>query len=88
LEDIVRHVAEADLAYLGALGWKAQVAAAGADRLAQIRKEILEGLDRAAAGELPKRGPRGGLRWSPHYFVRRVAWHTLDHAWEIEDRIV
>jgi hypothetical protein len=24
--------------------------------------------------------------WSPRYFVRRSAWHALDHAWEIEDR--
>jgi hypothetical protein len=23
----------------------------------------------------------------PRYFVRRAAWHILDHAWEIEDRI-
>ena len=28
----------------------------------------------------------GGKRWVPRYFVRRVAWHVLDHAWEIEDR--
>jgi hypothetical protein len=26
--------------------------------------------------------------WPPRYFVRRVAWHVLDHAWEIEDRIL
>ena len=31
-------------------------------------------------------GPRGGKRWSARYFVRRAAWHVLDHAWEIEDR--
>ncbi|CAN5828742.1 hypothetical protein BH20CHL8_BH20CHL8_11020 [soil metagenome] len=24
--------------------------------------------------------------WTPRYFVRRAAWHVLDHAWEIEDR--
>jgi hypothetical protein len=24
--------------------------------------------------------------WTPRYFVRRAAWHALDHAWEIEDR--
>lgn len=24
--------------------------------------------------------------WPPRYFVRRSAWHVLDHAWEIEDR--
>ena len=38
------------------------------------------------AGELPSRGPRGGVIWPPRYFVRRVAWHLLDHLWEIEDR--
>ncbi len=21
------------------------------------------------------------------YFVRRTAWHVLDHLWEIEDRL-
>ena len=26
--------------------------------------------------------------WSrTRYFARRVAWHVVDHAWEIEDRI-
>jgi len=39
-------------------------------------------------GEIPHQGPRGGALWTPRYFVRRVAWHTVDHLWEIEDRIV
>ncbi len=26
--------------------------------------------------------------WTARSFVRRVAWHTLDHTWEIEDRIL
>jgi hypothetical protein len=25
--------------------------------------------------------------WAPRYAVRRIAWHVLDHAWEIEDKI-
>jgi hypothetical protein len=25
-------------------------------------------------------------RWTPAYAARRIAWHALDHAWEIEDR--
>ncbi len=25
-------------------------------------------------------------RWPPRYAARRIAWHVLDHAWEIEDR--
>lgn len=24
--------------------------------------------------------------WPPRYAARRIAWHVLDHAWEIEDR--
>lgn len=24
--------------------------------------------------------------WPVRYFVRRLAWHALDHAWEMEDR--
>lgn len=26
-------------------------------------------------------------RWPTRYAVRRVVWHVLDHAWEVEDRI-
>ena len=27
--------------------------------------------------------PKG---WPPRYAARRIAWHVLDHAWEVEDR--
>ncbi|MGE0134870.1 MAG: hypothetical protein AB7L91_13860 [Dehalococcoidia bacterium] len=27
-----------------------------------------------------------GSGWPPRYAARRIAWHVLDHAWEIEDR--
>ena len=47
---------------------------------------MLEGLEQALAEGIPEKGPRGGARWSARYFVRRAAWHVLDHAWEIEDR--
>jgi hypothetical protein len=89
LGGIVDHVIGADRGYLGALGWKQTWAeGANAERaLAETRKAILSGLASSAAGEIPRRGPRGGTRWSPRYFVRRVAWHALDHAWEIEDRV-
>lgn len=50
------------------------------------RDAVLEGLDRAAAGDIPETGPRGGSIWTPRRFLRRAAWHVLDHAWEIEDR--
>jgi hypothetical protein len=54
----------------------------------ESRRHILDELSAAARGELPTEGPRGGKRWSPVYFVRRLAWHELDHAWEIEDRVI
>jgi hypothetical protein len=31
-------------------------------------------------------GAPGGA-WPARYVIRRSAWHVLDHAWEIEDRI-
>ncbi len=88
LAAVLDHVREADAAYLGRLGWTFDSAKTGRARsvLDVVRKEILEALAFAVAHEFPERGPRGGIRWKPRYFVRRVAWHLLDHAWEIEDR--
>ena len=31
--------------------------------------------------------PKSDGRWPVAYAIRRTAWHALDHAWEIEDRI-
>jgi hypothetical protein len=87
LDKIVQHVLDAEGGYLSALGWKHRSTERDRTaRLAAIREAILEGLAASARGEIPRRGPRGGLRWSARYFVRREAWHALDHAWEIEDR--
>ena len=30
--------------------------------------------------------PLAGRKWTTRYAARRIAWHALDHAWEIEDR--
>jgi hypothetical protein len=88
LQKMVDHVVGADEAYLSGLGWTFKGTSGGdaSDRLLRLREAMLEGLGVAAHGGIPAGGPRGGKRWSPRYFVRRVAWHMLDHAWEIEDR--
>lgn len=90
LDKIIQHVIDADAAYLRRLGQKNSKGTddAMADQLNAVRQATLDALIAAAHGEIPARGPRGGLRWPPRYFVRRVAWHTLDHAWEIEDRVI
>lgn len=33
------------------------------------------------------RKPVPGAKWPVPYAIRRIAWHALDHAWEMEDRI-
>ncbi len=88
LEKIVEHIRDVDNAYLSALGGKIKLdkGLAASEAIAQIREAILTTLAASVRGEIPTHGPRGGARWTPRYFVRRLAWHELDHAWEIEDR--
>jgi hypothetical protein len=89
LEAILDHVTGAQRAYLRRLGWKFKLneRADPQDEIARLRAAVLEGLAASAHGELPAKGPRGGIRWPARYFARRSAWHILDHAWEVEDRV-
>ena len=90
LKGIVLHVLGSDASYLARLGWKLKSGDENdlSQELCHTRQAILNALGSAARGEVSAHGPRGGVRWTPRYFVRCVAWHVLDHAWEIEDRIV
>jgi hypothetical protein len=88
LDAIVGHVVGAEASYLRMIEgtpprFDEDEAAAARD---DERSAVIEGLERALTDGIPERGPRGGARWSAPYFVRRAAWHVLDHAWEIEDR--
>ena len=89
-DKIITHVVEADLAYLARINRKHKVEknVSASEQLNSVRKATLDALQRAAVEGLPEHGPRGGKIWPARYFVRRAAWHILDHAWEIEDRIV
>lgn len=87
LAKMLDHVREAEKAYISALGWKDPQVETTAKDLADVLKHAISGMQASVAGEIPAVGPRGGRRWSARYFVRRAAWHVLDHAWEIEDRI-
>jgi hypothetical protein len=91
LDRILDHVLGADSAYLSKIGWKQRMKPSGewSERVSQVRQAILDVLKIAdRSGVLPLPEPSEGTRWSPRTFVRRVAWHALDHAWEIEDRMV
>ena len=88
LPKIVRHVLEADGAYLGRLGERAP-GSKGTDvavQMAETRDAIVAALGARARGEAPPPSRRTSPLWPVRYAVRRSAWHALDHAWEIEDR--
>jgi len=76
---IVRHVTDAEAAYAAVMGRKHTAEDPAA--LAAMRADLLEILRQPSDGS-----PIAGRRWPPRYAARRIAWHVLDHAWEIEDR--
>jgi hypothetical protein len=79
---INRHVIEAEGAYARNMGLRPPEADP-ADRAAveAVRAAMLEAL------RTPSNGSPLGRRWTTRYAAHRIAWHALDHAWEIEDRI-
>jgi hypothetical protein len=90
LEKIVQHVAMAEKGYLRRLGSPPLRIDDGnlPQQIAEIRTGVLHAIQATAAGQLPIEGPQRLKLWPLRYFFRRVTWHVVDHAWEIEDRIV
>ena len=81
-DKMLAHVLGAEAAYARQVGVKLPPPEVG-DRKAikALRDELAEALGGASDGSRPT--PKG---WPPRYAVRRIAWHVLDHAWEMQDR--
>jgi hypothetical protein len=81
-DKMVGHVIESDWYYAREIGLKLKQPKLD-DRPAveALRAEILAILRKPSDGS-----PLAGRRWPARYAARRIAWHALDHAWEIEDR--
>lgn len=79
---IIDHVFGAEQAYAANIGIKLKAFSTD-DRpaLDALRAEMLAVLGQASDGS-----PIAGRRWTARYAAHRIAWHALDHAWEIEDR--
>jgi hypothetical protein len=79
---MIGHVIESDWFYAREMGIR-EKQPQPTDRAAveTIRAAIVDILDRPSDGS-----PLAGRTWPPRYAARRIAWHALDHAWEMEDR--
>ena len=71
-DKIVEHVAGAEDMYARKIGIRVSDGAK--------RRSLLSEAIRSGAAEIPEKG------WPVRYAARRIAWHVIDHAWEIEDR--
>ena len=81
-DKVVGHVLEAEHAYAREMGLKLPAPdAADPATVDGLRAAITAVLREPSDGS-----PIPGRRWTPRYAARRIAWHVLDHAWEIEDR--
>jgi hypothetical protein len=74
------HVVGAEAAYARKLGVRHK-APKDLDEIAAQRADLLAAISGARAG-----APASDTGWLPRYAARRIAWHVLDHAWEIQDR--
>ena len=68
---VVEHVENAEHAYARKLGVITR-------NNEDVRASIITALETGTA-EKP-------ATWPPNYAAMRIAWHVLDHAWEIQDR--
>ncbi|MCI0581892.1 MAG: hypothetical protein L0227_03195 [Chloroflexi bacterium] len=76
------HVVEADAAYAREIGIRARPPAADDERaVANLHAAILDVLRVPTDGS-----PLADRNWTARYAAHRIAWHALDHAWEMEDR--
>ncbi len=81
-DKIADHIIDAESAYTPKLGLKLKPPGrTDAPGVRAWRKTIIDAIRGSAGG--PQTGEK---RWPPRYVTRRMAWHLLDHAWEIEDR--
>ena len=82
-DKMVGHVAESDGYYareIGITGKQPDPTDRAGDR-GDARRDAR---DPRAARRTARRSP--GRTWTTRYAARRIAWHALDHAWEMEDR--
>jgi hypothetical protein len=74
-DDMAEHVREAERSYARRVGVRVPP-----------RTPWTEQRDKITAALMEERAGPATTAWPPRYFIRRSAWHVLDHAWEMEDK--
>jgi hypothetical protein len=81
-DKMVGHVIESDWHYAREIGLRVkQPSPTDRPAVGALRAAMLEVLRQPSDGS-----PLADRRWPARYAARRIAWHSLDHAWEMEDR--
>jgi hypothetical protein len=71
-DGVVDHTREAERHYCSKLGTRVPPRTPWSQQRDTITSLLLSGSPESS--------------WHPRYLVRRMAWHVVDHAWEIEDK--
>ena len=81
-DKMLDHVAGAESGYARKIGVKIKVESyQDTKTVAELRDAIAAVLAEASPG-----GPVGERGWPSRYAARRIAWHVLDHVWEMQDK--
>jgi hypothetical protein len=81
-DKMLNHVIEAEAAYARKIGVRHKPPAIDdKDGIKAMRADIIAVIGAPAEG-----GPLEPKGWPVAYAARRIGWHALDHAWEMQDR--
>lgn len=81
-DKMIDHVIAADHAYAREIGVRLpEPSRSNRTSIEAERAAVLDVLRQPSDGS-----PLADRKWTPRYAARRIAWHALDHAWEMEDR--
>jgi hypothetical protein len=81
-DKMIDHVVSAEASYARKIGVKHRAPAwTDAAAISALRADILDVLGAPSDGT-----PVVANGWPTRYAARRIAWHVLDHLWEMQDR--
>lgn len=81
-DKMIGHVMEADGAYAREIGLRLKPPDPGKRAtVTAMRDAVLDAIGTPSDGS-----PLADRKWTARYAASRIAWHALDHAWEMEDR--